>query len=137
MDLLTGKWTRILFVTLCFVFSVVGFLIKLPSGFRHHDKELHMLFYFLAAAFLNLLFSNKNLAIHILIFCILYGFGMSIEYAQAYTNELFHVRFHGRYDPEDVYANLKGLIGFSVLWVVVIALLFVIRGNRKTANEEA
>jgi hypothetical protein len=97
--------------------TVVGFLVKLPSGFRHYDKELHTAFYFLAAGFLNMLFTNGKLTIHILIFVLLYLFSISIEYAQEYSNKLLHVRIHGRYDPEDVSANLKGLIAYSVVWV--------------------
>jgi hypothetical protein len=104
--------------------SVVGFLIKLPSGFRHADKELHALFYFSAAAFLNILFTNKKVLVHIVIFAVLYLFGMAIEYAQEYSNKLFHKRIHGRYDVEDIRANFKGLVLFSVLWIMYTLILF-------------
>ena len=117
--------TKILLVSVCLALSILGFMIKLPSAFRHFDKELHSLFYFLAAAFFNLLFSNKNIARHLLIFGSLYLFGVSIEHAQAYSNKLFHVRIHGRYDPEDVHSNLKGLIAFSILWIMYVGLSFV------------
>jgi hypothetical protein len=53
-----------------------------------------------------------------LIFIVLLLFGISIEYAQAYSNKLLHSRIHGRFDPEDVWANTKGLIWFSGVWVV-------------------
>ena len=66
----------------CFAVAIYGFMIKLPSGLRHIDKELHTVFYFLAAAFLNLLFANKKMAVHILIFGMLYLFGVFIEYTQ-------------------------------------------------------
>jgi len=120
-----NKWTKILLVSVCFALAIVGFMVKLPSGFKHFDKELHSIFYFFAAAFLNLLFANKKIVLHLLIFISLYLFGISIEYAQAYSNDLFHVRIHGRYDPEDVQSNLKGLIAFSICWIIYVAFLFV------------
>ena len=120
-----NKWTKILLVSVCFATAIVGFMIKLPSGFKHFDKELHSIFYFFAAAFLNLLFANKKIVLHLLIFISLYLFGISIEYAQAYSNNFFHVKIHGRYDPEDVQSNLKGLIAFSICWIIYVAFLFV------------
>jgi hypothetical protein len=98
--------------------SVLGFMLKLPSPFRHIDKELHAAFYFFAAFFLNVLFTNGKFTRHILIFLLLYVFSISIEYAQAYSNKFFRVRIHGRYDPEDVKHNLRGLIAYSALWIV-------------------
>lgn len=116
--------TKLILVILCLFVSVAGFLIKLPSGFRHVDKELHSLFYFLAAAFLNLLFVYKSVTRHALVFAVLYFFGIAIEYAQDYSNKFFHKRIHGRFDPEDVQANLKGLLFFSAVWIVYTAVLF-------------
>jgi hypothetical protein len=98
--------------------SVVGFMIKLPPVFRHADKEMHSLFYFSAAAFLNLLFAKRSILWHSIIFIALYLFGIAIEFAQEYSNKLLHKRIHGRYDVEDVQANLKGLLLFSVCWIV-------------------
>jgi len=115
--------------------AIVGFMVKLPSGFKHFDKELHSIFYFFAAAFLNLLFTNKKIAVHLLIFISLYLFGISIEYAQAYSNNFFHARIHGRYDPGDVQSNLKGLIAFSICWIIYVVLLFVY--NKATFKEVA
>ena len=112
-----NNWTKVLLVFFCLIASILGFLIKLPSVFRHFDKELHSAFYFLAAGFLNILFANGKLFRHILIFVILYLFGVAIEFAQEYSNSLLHSRIHGRYDPEDVKYNLKGLIAFSVIWI--------------------
>ena len=133
MKLSLNKWAKILLVSACFAASIIGFMIKLPSSFRHFDKELHSLFYFCAAAFFNILFSTKKIAVHIFIFGSLYLFGIAIEYAQAYSNKLFHVRIHGRYDSEDVQSNLKGLIAFSILWIVYVAFLFV---YNKVASKE-
>src|SRR5690606_17348557 len=113
----------ILFVA--FVFTFIGFMIKLPSVFRSMDQELHALFYFLAAAFLNVLFSVKKILPHALIFFLLHLFGMAIEYLQSYSNRFFKTRIHGRYDPIDVEYNLKGLIFFSMLWVVSMGILTI------------
>jgi uncharacterized membrane protein len=119
-----NNWTKILLVFACFALAILGFMIKLPSTFRHFDKELHSIFYFLAAALLNLLFANKKIFRHILIFGALYIFGISIEYAQEYSNKLLHTRIHGRYDIEDVQSNLKGLIAFSILWIIYVGISF-------------
>lgn len=116
--------TKIILVILCLFVSVAGFLIKLPSGFSHIDKELHSLFYFLAAAFLNVLFVQKSITRHAIVFAVLYFFGVAIEYAQDYSNKFFHKRIHGRFDPEDVQANLKGLLFFSAVWIVITAVSF-------------
>lgn len=107
--------------------SLAGFLLKLPSIFKHVDKELHSLFYFSAAAFLNLLFAKTNVIRHAIIFIGLYVFSISIEYAQEYSNKLFGKKIHGRYDVEDIQANFKGLILFSIIWLIAIAILFVYR----------
>ncbi|MDB5208447.1 MAG: hypothetical protein JWR72_3522 [Flavisolibacter sp.] len=114
---------RIVVVFVCFAVAIIGFMVKLPSGFRHVDKELHATFYFLAAAFLNVLFTKSNLARHVLIFIALYVFGMVIEYGQAYSNKFFHSRIHGRFDPEDLQWNLKGLVAFSLLWFIYTTVI--------------
>jgi len=59
------------------------------------------------------------------IFISLYVFGAAIEYAQEYSNRYFHKKIHGRYDIEDIQANLKGLVLFSFLWILVVVILFV------------
>ena len=133
MTLALNTGTRIFLVILFFAASVAGFMIRLPSAFGHYDKELHATYYFVAAAFLNFLFSNKNIWIHLLIFGCLYLFGVSIEHAQAWSNKFFHVRLHGRYDPEDVKYNLRGLLAFSIFWITIVGFLFIIK---KPANKE-
>lgn len=127
MKLFQNKTTNLLLAGLFLAGSIFGFMVKLPSAFRHYDKELHSLFYFLAAAFLNVLFAKKRFTKHILIFAFLYLLGMSIEYAQEYSNQFFRKRIHGRYDKEDVLSNLKGLIAFSVVWVIYIGVVFFIK----------
>ncbi len=105
---------RIAIVISLIIGSIIGFMVKLPTSFRHYDKELHALFYFLAAGFLNILFQCKNISKHLLIFLVLLGFGFGIEYAQ---DKFFNSRIHGRFDKEDIEANLKGLICFSIIWL--------------------
>ncbi|MBX9783184.1 MAG: hypothetical protein K2X48_07815 [Chitinophagaceae bacterium] len=113
--------------------AIAGFMLKLPSVFRHIDKELHSLFYFLAAAFFNLLFVKRNLLKHVLVFVLLFLFGAGIEKAQEYSNRFFRVRIHGRYDPEDVQANLNGLPAFSAVWLIVVLLLFLFQKKKSEA----
>jgi hypothetical protein len=124
-------WQKLFIAAFCFSFAVIGFMIKLPSAFRQYDKELHTAFYFLAAAFLNLLFARR----HVVIFIFLYLFGMCIEFSQEYSNKLFKTRIHGRYDPEDIQSNLKGLIAFSIVWCVYHLIRFVIKRNTVQRNQ--
>ena len=53
-------WHKIALTVAAFVAAVICFMIRLPSTFSHMDKEMHSLFYFLAAAFLNILFAKKE-----------------------------------------------------------------------------
>lgn len=112
---------------MAFVAAIICFMIRLPSTFSHMDKEMHSLFYFLAAAFLNILFAKRNLLIHAIIFASLYAFGVAIEYAQQYSNTFLHKKIHGNADPEDIHANLQGLIVFSVLWIAYLITVTVFR----------
>lgn len=109
---------KVLIAGACFAVAILGFMVKLPSGFRHIDKELHTAFYFLAAALLNVLFAHTKIVRHVVIFIALYFFGMAIEYGQAYSNKFFRSQIHGRFDPEDLHSNLIGLLAFSVLWLL-------------------
>ena len=124
---------KILLVFVCFAAAIIGFMIKLPSGFRHIDRELHATFYFLAAALLNILFAGTKLTRHVLIFILLYLFGMAIEYGQQYSNKFFRTRIHGRFDPEDIQWNLKGLITFSLLWLLCTTIIL---GYKKVTLKE-
>lgn len=127
--------TKILLVFAAFAVAIIGFMVKLPSGFRHFDKELHSAFYFLAAAFLNILFAKRNLIIHAILFVVLYVFGVAIEYTQELSNKLLHQRIHGRFDIEDVHANVRGLVLFSAIWLVYAVVAFVYKQvNNKVAD---
>ena len=116
---------KITLAIICIGVSFAGFLVKLPASFRHVDKEMHSLFYFLAAAFFNILFAKRNIIWHGLIFAGLYLFGIAIEYAQEYSNKLLHKKIHGRYDPEDIQSNLKGLLLFSACWLFYVTVIFL------------
>lgn len=103
-------------VAICFGLACFGFLIKLPLPLRKIDTELHALFFFMAAAFLNILYRINKLNGHLLIFGMLFLFGALIEFAQEYSNKLVHKKIHGNFDPQDVKYNLLGLTLFSVSW---------------------
>lgn len=109
---------KLLLAGFAFSIAIIGFMVKLPAAFRHHDKELHCLFYFVAAAFLNVLFAQRRLLPHIIIFILLFAMGAAIEWAQEYSNHFFRSKIHGRFDKEDIAWNVKGLVGFSVVWVL-------------------
>lgn len=134
MKINLGFWQKILLTVFCFGIAVVGFMLKLPSAFRKMDSEMHAGFYFLAAAFLNILFAKRNLIIHAFIFGFLYLFGYVIERAQEYSNKFFNKRIHGRFDPEDIAWNLKGLLYFSAVWLVFVAISFLVRKPAKGTN---
>jgi len=68
MKPLLSRQVKILLVIIFLIGTTVGFMIKLPATFRHIDKEMHAAFYFLAAGFLNLLFTERKLSRHIIIF---------------------------------------------------------------------
>jgi len=127
-------WQKALLVVICFAIAVYGFMIKLPSEFRHIDKELHALFYFLAAALLNILFAGTKILRHVIIFITLYLFGMAIEYSQEYSNKFFRKRIHGRFDPEDIQWNLKGLVAFSMLWLLCTVIILI--SKRATVKQD-
>jgi hypothetical protein len=125
---------RVFIVLTLFAIAIIGFMLKLPSGFRHIDKELHTAFYFGAAAFLNILFARTNLLRHAAIFIALYLFGMAIEWAQAYSNRFFRTRIHGRFDPEDLQSNLYGLVAFSAVWFVVVVVMLAYKKSSRTTT---
>ncbi len=106
---------KIIILIICLICSLIGFLIKIPVPLQGHDKLLHISFYFLAAAFIHLLFPKKLL--WILLSLVL--FGVLIEYLQQVVNKITHKKLHGRFDVEDVYADIKGLLLYSA-----VALLF-------------
>jgi hypothetical protein len=118
---------KIVIVFLCLIFSLIGFLIKIPVPLRGHDKLMHAAFYFLAAVFLNLLFKKSQ----VLIFIILAAFGALIEYLQQLANKITHSHIHGRFDKEDVYANMKGLIVYAGIAALYFSFSAFFRNGSK------
>lgn len=106
--------SKIIIVIICFILAIIGFLIKIPVPLRGNDKLLHTVFYFLAAAFLHFLF-RKSLVIVLVVLAV---FGVLIEYLQQLSNKFTRTRIHGRFDIEDIYANLKGLLLYSAIALV-------------------
>jgi hypothetical protein len=62
---------------------------------------------------------------------------MAIEYAQAYSNQFTRSRIHGRYDPEDVSANLNGLLAFSAVWLVYMGVTFVFSKQKDQSADKS
>ena len=96
--------------------TILGFMLKLPSIFRHHDREMHFLFYLLASIFLNMIFCQKKIKNHLIIFFCLLFFGIAIEFLQDFSNLFFEKKIHGHFDPVDVYFNFLGLICAELFW---------------------
>ena len=118
---------KFIIVLLLLIATCIGFMLKLPTVFRAHDKFLHAAFYFGAAAFFHILF-RKGLSI---ILIVLFLFGAAIEWAQEYSNKLTGKRIHGRFDIEDVYANTKGLMVYLGLWMLIFGVRFLWRKGNK------
>jgi GNAT superfamily N-acetyltransferase len=124
--------THKIFITLLLLaVAVCGFMIRLPEMFRHHDRQLHAAFYFMAAAFFTLLLAKKNLWAHLLVVTALAIFGILIEHAQEYSNSFLHRQIHGRYDPEDVRYNIMGLVAFSALWLPFLLAASLLKPRNK------
>jgi VanZ family protein len=107
------------------IVSIIGFMVKLPRVFSHHDKELHFLFYFGAAVILNYLFVKKNFLYHMIVAWILMFTGVFIECAQELSNLFVEKRIHGNFDPEDIIFNTLGLMVYSFIWVIWRILVFI------------
>ena len=122
------KSKKIIIVFFFLGISFLGFMIKLPIVLRNHDRELHFLFYLLFAIFLNLLFAQKKIFNHFIIFILLLFFGIGIEILQELSNSILNERIHGRFDIIDVFCNILGLISASFFWfsyLIVIKLLSI------------
>jgi len=125
--------TKYLIVTFLFGISCYGFLIKLPVSLRNFDTELHAIYFFIAAAFLNILFRVNKLDTHFLIFGMLFLFSALIEFTQEYSNELLNKKIHGKFDPVDLKYNLIGLTVFTMFWLMYY-LIFNIYKKLRTSS---
>lgn len=126
----------LLIVSFFTLVSCIGFLFKLPPIFRSIDKEMHFLFYFFSAAFLNFLFVNGKVIKHLVMLFLLGGFGYLIEIFQEFSNKFFKNRINGNFDIQDIEYNLKGLLLFSMLWffyyiIVRILKIFSYQNEKK------
>jgi hypothetical protein len=115
--------------------SFIGFIIKLPSIFRHHDSELHFLFYLLTAIFFYFLFGKNRMSNHIVIFFLLLIFGIGIEVMQELSNHLLPKKIHGKFDPKDVFYNLLGLIVATLFWGVSLMVKKIMYSLNNIKNE--
>ncbi|MEI7735748.1 MAG: hypothetical protein WCI49_09780 [Ferruginibacter sp.] len=121
---------KLLILASCIICSLYGFLIKIPVPLRGHDKLLHAGFYFGAAVFLNFLFQKKQ----VLIFILLALFGVLIEYLQQVSNKIMHSHIHGRFDKEDIYANMKGLFLYAGIALIYFAFAAILRTEKKESS---
>jgi hypothetical protein len=123
-----------LLLTLLILFFF-GFMIKLPSIFRHHDRELHFLFYLLNAIFFNLILGKEKLTNLIIIFFSLLFFGIGIEVLQELSNHISTKKIHGNFDPVDVFYNVMGLIVATLFWGVSLMLKKILTKLNDSGNE--
>ena len=108
------------------ILSFFGFMVKLPSVFRNHDRELHFLFYLLTTIFLYLNFGKNKMINHVIIFILLLIFGIGIEIMQELSNHILNEKIHGNFDPKDVFYNLLGLIVATLFWAVSLIVKKII-----------
>lgn len=112
------------------MFSFIGFMVKLPSVLRHHDRELHFLFHLLTAIFLYLNFGKNKMYNHVVIFIFLLIFGIGIEVMQELSNHILNKKIHGDFDPLDVFYNVLGLIVATLLWAVSFTVKKIINNTK-------
>ena len=127
MEIKLTQYQKITLTLFCFSIAILGFMLKLPKVFRHHDKELHSMFYFAAALFLNVLFKKR----HLQIFIFLSLLGVAIEFVQEYSNKFWPPPKHGRFDIEDIFSNIKGLILFSIVWILINFISYLLKSDNK------
>ena len=100
---------KLILLSFLTIFSVIGFMVKLPKVFHHFDKELHLLFYFGATTLVTILFTKRWL----FSFLAISIFEILREFAQEFSNKIsiriIGLTIHGRFDIEDVKYNLIGI----------------------------
>ena len=110
---------KLILISFLTIFSVIGFMLKLPKVFHHFDKELHLLFYFCATTLVTLLFPKRWMISSI---CLAL-FGIIIEFAQEFSNKIsiriIGKAIHGRFDIEDVKYNLIGVFCGLILFQLI------------------
>lgn len=127
--------TEIGLIVTLLMLSFFGFMLKLPSVFRHHDRELHFLFYLLTAIFFNLIFGKEKLTYLVTIFFSLLIFGIGIEVLQELSNHISSKKIHGNFDPVDVFYNILGLIVATLFWGVSLMVKKILTKLNDSENE--
>jgi ABC-type sulfate transport system permease component len=127
--------TEIGLIVTLLMLSFFGFMLKLPSVFRHHDRELHFLFYLLTAIFFNLILGKEKLAYLVTIFFSLLIFGIGIEVLQELSNHISTKKIHGNFDPVDVFYNILGLIVATLFWGVSLMVKKILTKLNDSGNE--
>ena len=110
---------KIILISFLTIFSIIGFMVKLPKAFHHFDKELHLLFYFGATTLVTILFPKRC----VISFLALAIFGIMIEFAQEFSNKItirvIGKAIHGRFDIEDVKYNMIGVCCGLILFQII------------------
>lgn len=110
---------KIILISILAVFSIIGFMVKLPKIFHHVDKELHMMFYFSATMIIAFFFPKRWMISSIGLAL----FGIIIEFAQEFSNKIsirvIGKAIHGRFDFEDVKYNLIGVFCGLMLFQII------------------
>ena len=110
---------KTILISIFAVFSIVGFMVKLPKIFHHFDKELHMIFYFSATMIIAFLFPKRWMISSIGLSL----FGIIIEFAQEFSNKIsiriIGKAIHGRFDVEDVKYNMIGVFCGLILFQII------------------
>jgi hypothetical protein len=110
---------KIILISILAVFSIVGFMVKLPKIFHHFDKELHMMFYFSATMIIAFLFPKRCMISSIGLAL----FGIIIEFAQEFSKKIsiriIGKAIHGRFDVEDVEYNMIGVFCGLMLFQII------------------
>ena len=127
--------TEIGLIVTLLMLSFFGFMLKLPSVFRYHDRELHFLFYLLTAIFFNLIFGKEKLTYLVTIFFSLLIFGIGIEVLQELSNHISTKKIHGNFDPVDVFYNVLGLIVATLFWGVSLMVKKILTKLNDSGNE--
>ena len=127
--------TEIGLIVTLLMLSFFSFMLKLPSVFRHHDRELHFLFYLLTAIFFNLIFGKEKLTYLVTIFFSLLIFGIGIEVLQELSNHISTKKIHGNFDPVDVFYNILGLIVATLFWGVSLMVKKILTKLNDSGNE--
>ena len=117
---------KIWFIILFFVCAVIGFMIKLPRIFHHHDKELHAIFYFAAMTTISFIYPKRWHLVSIFLFF----FGISIECLQDLSNKIIGKTIHGKFDIHDVKYNIIGILIGTLCFYFIQFLIKTILINK-------